>query len=216
MTKNFLLFAVLLFILFGCISSRPPICEQTSSHIRPQTNVAENILGQEILWRQEDFPILVTISPNMREIRKQVVFEAIDTWNTEVGIEVFTYVIGPFNPNEGIVNITEEDLGPPDICGNQILGITTRYFNTNLLGYKTSMKRAEVKLHTGVSNRRVLGTAIHELGHVLGLNHDVDVNSIMYPYSLPNRGVITEEDINFVKRMIFRNTLPRNSVEYFL
>ena len=67
MTKNFLLFAVLLFILFGCISSRPPICEQTSSHIRPQTNVAENILGQEILWRQEDFPILVTISPNMRE-----------------------------------------------------------------------------------------------------------------------------------------------------
>jgi len=212
MTKNLLLVLILLFP--SCVSSIPTPCGQRSRAIQPQTNAVENLFGQEIFWRQQDLPVLVIIDPHMREMRKQVVIEAINTWNLRTGTVVFTYEIAPLVSRAGVICISEEDLGPPDICGSQVLGLTRRFFSVNGLGVKVSISKAMIKLHTGVPNSRILGTTIHELGHACGLNHDVNVNSIMYPYSLPNRGGITQEDIDFVRRMVTRGHTIEHPIDY--
>ena len=207
MSETPLLLLITLLLIPGCIASANiPICNPNAPPPADVTNTVENFLGELVMWDQPVFPINVGIDTEMRNERKQIVREAIDIWNTRTGLTVFTYTEGPRNILPGKVWVNEDEL-PLGQCGGQIYGLARRYYQTDLLGVLLSIDRGWIRLHTGVPEDQVLGTAIHELGHILGLHHDLELSSIMYRFNQVDRGSITEEDLRYVRDMMSETRL---------
>jgi len=206
MLKNF----AFLFIALasGCV---PTHAETTPSHCNENhnvpsadfANVIENDFGQPVLWNQEAFPIRVIVDYSMREKRKRVVQQAIATWNRETELNIFSYEesVPMETMEENTIWINEEPL-PQNECGYQLFGLAHRYFRHDFFGIKMSIARSKIQLHVGIPDDRVLSTAIHEFGHALGLHHDREIQSVMYPHNNGRRGSITEEDIEHVRMMV--------------
>lgn len=203
MLKNLPVFLFAIF-LQGCTAAtvNVPICGQPNLPPEDAANAVENFLGEAVMWDQHAFPIGVTVDPGMSEEKMVAVRQAIEVWNEETGLQVFVYNGRGPNPNRAnTIWIVEREL-PKSRCGGQVYGYAHRYFRTDALGIKTAIDRGIIELHTGVPGDRILSTSIHELGHILGLHHDREIESIMYPYNLPDRGDISEEDLQFVRDMI--------------
>lgn len=207
--------SVIVFALFltGCAAAtlNIPICDQPRLPPADQSNVVENFLGEPLMWDQWAFPIPVTVDPEVAEVRHSAVLQAIEVWNEGTGVQVFRYTgRGPNPDRRGAIWVTENDL-PKSQCGGQIYGYAHRLFRRDALGVKTGIDHGWFEFHTGLPDDRALGTAIHELGHLLGFHHDREIESIMYPYNLPNRGDIAEEDLQYVRDMV---TEPRGNALY--
>lgn len=176
-----------------------------NSHTRLPThdapNSVENDFGRPVLWAQDAFPIRVVMDSNMREKRKRVVTQAVIEWNTRTGLEVFTLEEGSEPSGNGTIWVVEEALGENE-CGHQLYGLARRFYNRDFFGIKMSISRSRIRLHTGVPDERILSTAIHELGHALGLHHDRELESVMFPHNNGQRGSITDEDRDYVIMMI--------------
>lgn len=211
------LIAVSALLFVGCVASTTnvPVCGQPNLPPVDQSNVVTNFMGNPVMWDPDAFPIRVVVDPEMREERRQVVHEAVIVWDAAVGQRVFTYEEGPRTTEEGTIWITEEAL-PTNPCKQQLFGLARRAFRTDLLGVKTAIVRGFIRLHTGVPEERILGTAIHELGHTLGFHHDRDINSIMYPYNTEDRGIISGEDIAHVRRMMDRSRAQSSAHDFDL
>lgn len=197
---------LLLFFVVSCVPShvQTTSIDCTSEHRLPSSdapNSVENDFGRLVLWEQNAFPIRVVMDPNMREKRKRVVQQAVLEWNRTTNLEVFTLEEGPETSEEGVIWINEEAL-PENECGHQLYGLASRFYRRDFFNIKMSISHGRIRLHTGVPDDRVLSTAIHELGHVLGLHHDRELESIMYPHNNGQRGSITDEDRDYVIMMI--------------
>lgn len=168
-------------------------------------NSVQNEFGSLVMWDQNAFPIRVVVDPGMREERKEVVRQAILAWNQTTGLEVFSYEEGRATEEEGTISVNEEPL-PRNECDHQIYGLARRFFRTDVFGIQMAIVRGTIQLHTDVPDERVLSTAIHELGHALGLHHDGEIESIMFPHNNGQRGFIADEDRDYVIMMI---TEPR-------
>jgi len=165
-------------------------------------NVVENIFGEPIQWSQNSFPIDVVIDSDMRSETRDIMIEAIEAWNRIVGLKVFTHQSGSQTSEEGTIWVTQEPLLPNE-CDRQLFGLASRFYSY-ILGIRSSIHHSTIRMHTDVPSRRILSTAIHELGHALGLQHDREISSIMYPFNLRARGGITEEDRLYVRNMASR------------
>lgn len=204
MLKKFVLFFII--TLSGCLPSHiqtnPGNCNQENNIPSENSPISvQNEFGIPIMWNRDAFPIRVITDPNMRTERKSMVREAISTWNRQVGLEVFFYYEGPQTYEEGTIWVNEEQL-PLSECGDQFFGLARRFFDVNILGIRTTIIRATIRLHIGVPINQILSTIIHELGHALGLHHSRNTNSVMYPYNTPERGGITEEMTEYVRKMM--------------
>lgn len=219
-------FALLWVFIFGFFTS----CFPPPAHIQPtinkcnspnnlptenSPNVVTNIVGIPILWEHHFFPIQVAVDPLMRDRQKNVVKQAISVWNSTTGLSVFTYIEGNNKKNSdnetsnnGVIWINEEVLEKNE-CGNQLYGLAQRFYKRNLSGIRMFIVGGKIRLHNNIPPDRELNTAIHELGHILGFQHDSEISSVMYPYILKNqKSCISNEDKEHVVGMIL-NLSPK-------
>ena len=52
-----------------------------------------------------------------------------------------------------------------------------------------------------LSSGEIYGTAVHELGHILGLRHNVDIRSVMYFLDVDGTEVLDSEDMLALSRL---------------
>jgi hypothetical protein len=118
-------------------------------------------------------------------VYRDSITEAISVWNGELGRNVFREAIAEETPQVMI------SWGP--VSGNEVAG-TQHYGGPHPV-------RANVIIRQGVNTHRVYLVAIHELGHVLGLQHSDSPNSVMWPK--PRRALPTDGEISLL-RQIYR------------
>lgn len=124
----------------------------------------------EVKWEKKQVPLTVRLALENSVIDyKKSIQAAMATWNRELGL-VFIEVIS------GDADVVIR-WGPTQ---NGASGGYTQHIGININGSRKIL-RSTVTLTEPSDLHAVYRYAMHELGHVLGLDHDVTTRSIMYP-----------------------------------
>ncbi len=138
-------------------------------------------------WIQ--YPIALHLDRNL--VEKQSVIEAIEYWNSiSVNKELFVIIdedkIGNYDKRDNKNFITSSyDYNKT----SDELAHTKRYYSDLIIS------EADIVINENYKNEIDTSTLIHELGHILGMNHNTENDrSIMFPYKKLNQR-LTNEDI---------------------
>jgi len=157
-------------------------------------------------WAARSFPVTLLLDSDIEESRRAEIILAAHTWNEEVGTNVFvieTTEISDYiyygdiieEPGHREIFVRETELGRAD--GEDILlGLAHRiYVDDHLTG-------CIIELDNDLARESIYPVSLHELGHCLGLEHDPNINSVMFEYVLRSSGDIEEEDLEFIRRQL--------------
>jgi hypothetical protein len=205
--KTALLSTILLFtfLLPSCVGTNNDNTTTSLQCLPERSNVPEhdytiNGHGQPVGWSADSFPIPVIISPSFDEYEVNAIELSIGYWNRTVGLEVFRPVYGLSNVIQhtiGAISLTEQRLEPN--CGYQTLGLATKYWNLDFWGEPTVIRSTHIEIHDELQHSSMyMRTVVHELGHALGLHHDRDSSSVMYPSVFDGSWEIEQVDLDFV------------------
>lgn len=162
-----------------------------------------------IIWKQ--FPIEIIVDDNIGDDMFNVIVEAGRAWEDAANKKFFSFKRK--STLDRLFSILEDGIGD---------GITTIYLDnehiyTNVTVHASTFTRhigktmfeADIFINvkdfewevkdTEINNKKVhlKSTMIHELGHLLGLKHSDNEESIMYGYSSNGQiRTLTQEDIN--------------------
>lgn len=160
-------------------------------------------------WYPREAPIPVFIDTRINQDARFAIEHSIDIWNSLIGWEVFEYssVELPFTPTQGepaveppygniYVYMTELGfISPTEVY----LGITTRFSESALV---LGIRSCTVRFDDDLSPDEWLFVSLHEFGHVLGLEHDDDINSIMFRFALASNGNVQDADVDEIRNML--------------
>lgn len=176
----------------------------------PRTDFALDPLGRPITWHPRSFPITVVISTEFDDYEVRTIIKGIEYWNEQVGHRILSPVVSGSNsvrlPRNQIVVIKQNI---PHNCQRQTLGLTTwlrrrirtgENVTTNIVASRVIIN----KNHR--HDRTYLRTAVHEIGHALGLLHDKNRNSVIYPAILSSDWFIEPEDIVVIRNAVSQRT----------
>ncbi len=179
--RNMLLALCLMFA--GC-GQRPP----------PPEFLNEGLVTGTAHYHWEHFPIRVVMPQDIPPQYRNAVVQGILYWNTITDRNIFVIVEGGGEPSL-------------DIAPGSVLVV----FSTLPIGY-LGVTWDDADIFTGyVDNSLVIfnafqysesemwKTAVHEFGHVLGLEHDDDIRSVMYFESNSQQDRVEPEDIEYVR-----------------
>jgi len=166
--------------------------------------------GVSLHWAQDRFPIPVVIHPGMPQRFKDAARTGADIWEGAVGLKVFRVYEGSdsfhmFNggpPHRGYVSIEgAKDLGFRGPL--RIRGLAEVHQHLGAPGERGEIHSTHVFfLLDRYSDEDAVALAVHELGHCLGLAHDMrDEGSIMWLSARPE-AYIQPEDILYVRDSI--------------
>jgi hypothetical protein len=158
-----------------------------------------NRRGETLRWRGTDFPLDVVVSSNVPDWVQDSVVGGIARWNREVNSDVFRMReeipwndLEFFSRRNSTVYVVMADIpdinGPNSLRAETTLRSTGEYFTDATLTFDVTLPPEDATI-----------VALHELGHVVGLDHDTWRPSIMYRYADESGGRIMEDDANFVR-----------------
>lgn len=155
--------------------------------------------GKPKKWSRESIPLAVWTN-NLNDTWIQAVLFAIDKWNRAAGTALF------MNPEPLL-----RDMSTKMLKGHVLIEMSEEETGAMQVDHGTTIQRYSIK--TGEVHSAVVKMpqgpislapyiALHEFGHVLGLDHDESTLSIMYPKldERTNRGEITHADAKRIQK----------------
>jgi len=175
-------------------------CSNVSSEVNEE-NYLTNAYGTPVRWNYDSLPITIVVSPTFDQFETEAIQQSVNYWNEVVGREIFVMTIGLSNDIyfvDDVITITEHDL--TNDCGRHFLGLTTRRRIYDIVGVPLLYDSAHIEIHDKhVHNSSYIRTIVHELGHAIGLFHDDNIGSVMYPSILDGEWFIEPEDLEYIR-----------------
>jgi hypothetical protein len=143
--------------------------------------------GHEVSWSKSALPIWIDFKPGTEQWREIIEKEAM-AWNDRLAQEVFKIMVAPLSD---------------DVRGSviQIRPVFNHNPHTKLWFSKTGMIIAGLVCLPPIGNEYIKKrVAAHELGHILGLDHDPDLPaSLMYPNALFDWWTVSPYDVGILR-----------------
>ena len=181
------------------ITTAPPIPADSIDLSDNYVSNAVNASGTYVIWQR--MPIKVYISENPY---KSIVKSAFENYNNNFsGIVNFTFTE---NQNDAQVTVTFPAKLENTNSEQFIAGITNNY-STDKYIQSSTMKLLTQKDGINLSTASVYNTALHEIGHSIGINgHSNNQKDIMYPQTLStNIATFSARDIATIRVLYSKN-----------
>jgi len=200
-----LILFVLLFMVLGCSKSASSDNSTTAENKKLCDGFATNSSGQQLSW-QAHFPIIMHLDRNVPDLYMKSIKNAMNTWNEALGFIAFqmSESLSEFDKagTDGKNVIFWWNSWTKKSANRQAVTLLSwiqagvneadMLINAQDFKYSTNPKENELDVESLV---------LHELGHVLGLDHNSIPDSVMnehLPFGTMRRS-LSSEDINHIK-----------------
>jgi len=147
--------------------------------------------GRDVGWSKHALPLWITIHPDLEPWRPLIEEEA-DAWNKRIGVTIFRIATKSLTVNDAGSVIPFRPVWDQSPHTRLFFGKKAQ-----ILAGPVYLPHIE-RIRNYYVRQRVIA---HELGHVLGLNHDTEnPSSLMYPVALPIDWEVTKHDLLILKK----------------
>lgn len=179
--------------LLGCSVRLPPI--QGGVYFTAETSAV-------VRWHPTDFPLTLVVDEQFDEMYFEALQQAVFAWNDKLDAQVF--VISAHRVSRDSSEMDALDSGTVLVLQGDIPNEDSTLFRQGqaFLDYSQRtgrLRSARIVLDVAVSRADAMLVFKHELGHTLGLQHDGEIESIMYWHATASDGRIMLDDLNFVR-----------------
>lgn len=166
--------------------------------------------GCPVYWDYYRFPLIVMVPDNVPSVEAAVIDAGIERWNASVlggGIFVVehapAYYIRDIGDQPGVIRLFWDEMPPQynTFFGN-VIGLAYVTLVDGVTGERGRLTHARTILSNKLDWLTLEAVTTHELGHLLGLHHDADIDfSVMNGVIDLTDSVIDDRDALWVRQM---------------